>query len=263
MRKLYPSRVWCSKEGMIPLRPIGLQSDCRGVILTNRGLWLDLNDERVLKPSKERPGEHESKAGWDARQCYRVPAVTMVESPIRVARSASWLMYRSPVRDCSARGACSSSGFPSPPSRITYSIPKWACRDPTLSRNQLTAPGLLTFNFTQKAPRHWLITGTWQTQNTQYRNLDQIAGLQRKLRCPPMSYQLPLWSWGETEPVGLCAINEGVVEVRGVHAQERGQGDGNVKKLDKCEVPGQSLGHPSSPAIEVVVVLQQDDKTKR
>lgn len=53
------------------------------------------------------------------------------------------------------------------------------------------------------------------------------------------------------------------MEVRGVHAQERGQGDGNVKKLDKWEVPGQSLGHPSSPAIEVVVVLQQDNKTKR
>lgn len=43
MRKLYPSRVWCSREGMIPLRPIGLQSDCKGVILTNRGLWLDLH----------------------------------------------------------------------------------------------------------------------------------------------------------------------------------------------------------------------------
>lgn len=42
MRKLYPSRVWCSREGMMPFRPIGLQSDCNGVILTNRGLWLDL-----------------------------------------------------------------------------------------------------------------------------------------------------------------------------------------------------------------------------
>lgn len=42
MRKLYPSRVWCSREGMMPFRPIGLQSDCKGVILTNRGLWLDL-----------------------------------------------------------------------------------------------------------------------------------------------------------------------------------------------------------------------------
>lgn len=42
MRKLYPSRVWCSREGMMPFRPIGLQSDCKGLILTNRGLWLDL-----------------------------------------------------------------------------------------------------------------------------------------------------------------------------------------------------------------------------
>lgn len=42
MRKLYPSRVWCSREGMMPFRPIGLQLDCKGVILTNRGLWLDL-----------------------------------------------------------------------------------------------------------------------------------------------------------------------------------------------------------------------------
>lgn len=54
------------------------------------------------------------------------------------------------------------------------------------------------------------------------------------------------------------------MELRGVHAQERGQGDGNVKKLDKWEVPGQSLGHPSSPAVEVVMVLQTDNKeTKR
>lgn len=42
MRKLYPSRVWCSREGMIPFSPIALQSDCRGVILTKSGLWLDL-----------------------------------------------------------------------------------------------------------------------------------------------------------------------------------------------------------------------------
>lgn len=54
------------------------------------------------------------------------------------------------------------------------------------------------------------------------------------------------------------------MELRGVHAQERGQGDGNVKKLDKWEVPGHSLGHPSSPAVEVVMVLQTDNKeTKR
>lgn len=42
MRKLYPSSVWCSSEGMIPFSPIGLQSDCKGVILTKSGLWLDL-----------------------------------------------------------------------------------------------------------------------------------------------------------------------------------------------------------------------------
>lgn len=46
------------------------------------------------------------------------------------------------------------------------------------------------------------------------------------------------------------------MELRGVHAQERGQGDGNVKKLDKWEVPGQSLGHPPFPAVEVVMVLR-------
>lgn len=48
------------------------------------------------------------------------------------------------------------------------------------------------------------------------------------------------------------------MELCGVHAQERGQGDGNVKKLDKWEVPGQSLGHPSFPAVEVAMVLQRD-----
>lgn len=52
------------------------------------------------------------------------------------------------------------------------------------------------------------------------------------------------------------------MELRGVHAQERGQGDGNVKKLDKWEVPGQSLGHPSLPVVEVVVVLQRDTGTQ-
>lgn len=98
----------------------------------------------------------------DAQRRYRVPAVTMVESPILVARSARRLMYLSPARDCGGRRACSSNGFPSPPSSNTYSIPKWACKDPTLSRNQLTAPGLLMFSFTQKAPRHWLITGIWK-----------------------------------------------------------------------------------------------------
>lgn len=51
------------------------------------------------------------------------------------------------------------------------------------------------------------------------------------------------------------------MELRGVHAQERGQGDGNVKKLDKWEVPGQSLGHPPFPAVEVVMVLQRHRDT--
>lgn len=69
------------------------------------------------------------------------------------------------------------------------------------------------------------------------------------------SHQFPLSGWGKTEPVVLCAVSEGGVELRGVHAQERRQGDGNVKKLDKWEVPGQSLGHPSFPAVEVVMVL--------
>ena len=61
---------------------------------------------------------------------------------------------------------------------------------------------------------------------------------------------------GEADPVGLGAVHEGRVELRGVHAQERGQSDGNVKKLDKREVPGLSLGRPFSPAVEVVMVLQ-------
>ena len=72
---------------------------------------------------------------------------------------------------------------------------------------------------------------------------------------PVGSHQLSLGGRGETEPVGLCAVQQGGVELRAVHAQERGQGDGNVKKLDKWEVPGQSLGHPPFPAVEVVVVL--------
>lgn len=92
---------------------------------------------------------------------YRVPAVMMVESPILVARSANRLMYLSPPRACGGLRACSSNTFPSPPSSMMYSIPKWACRDPTLSRNQLTAPGLVMFSFTQNFPCHWLITGTW------------------------------------------------------------------------------------------------------
>lgn len=50
------------------------------------------------------------------------------------------------------------------------------------------------------------------------------------------------------------------MELCGVHTQERGQGDGNVKKLDKWEVPGQSLGHPPFPAVEVVVVLQRGEE---
>lgn len=48
------------------------------------------------------------------------------------------------------------------------------------------------------------------------------------------------------------------MELGGINAQERGQGDGNVKKLDKWEVPGQSLGHPPFPAVEVVMVLSRD-----
>lgn len=77
------------------------------------------------------------------------------------------------------------------------------------------------------------------------------------------SYQLSLRGWGETEPVGLSAVHEGGVELRGAHAQERGQGDGNVKKLDKREVPGQSLGHPPSPAVEVVMVLVETETDKK
>lgn len=53
------------------------------------------------------------------------------------------------------------------------------------------------------------------------------------------------------------------MELRGVHAEERGQGDGNVKKLDKWEVPGQSLGHPPFPDVEVVMVLQRDREIHR
>lgn len=53
------------------------------------------------------------------------------------------------------------------------------------------------------------------------------------------------------------------MELRGVHAQERGQGDGNVQKLDKWEVPGQSLGYPPFSAVKVVVVLRRDMRTRR
>lgn len=144
---------------------------------------------KVLKTLQSTSRHTKSKAGQEAQSRYRVPAVTMVKSPILAARSASWLMYRSPVRDCGARNACSSNGFPSPPSRITYSIPKWACRDPTLSRNQLTAPGLLTFNLTQKAPRHWLITGTWQTQNAKCKKKNVEKGPQTQT--PMFSNVLP------------------------------------------------------------------------
>lgn len=32
---------------MIPFSPMGLQSDCKGLILTKRGLWLDLRRRRL------------------------------------------------------------------------------------------------------------------------------------------------------------------------------------------------------------------------
>lgn len=157
---------------MIPFRPIGLQSHCRGVILTNSGLWLDLRHRYhhskhiyclsrniCLHKNQNIRADKEYKQEKMLEGCYRVPAVTMVESPILVASSASKPMYLSPARACGGCSACSSNRFPSPPSSMTYSIPKWACRDPTLSRNQLTAPGLVTFSFTQNIPRHRLITG--------------------------------------------------------------------------------------------------------
>lgn len=159
MRKLYPSRVWCSREGMIPFSPMGLQSDCKGLILTKSGLWLDLRRHRL---GVKRDTRWKTQSGDDARGCHRVPAVTMVESPILVATSASRLMYLSPLRASGGRRVCSSKTFPSPPSSTMYSIPKWACRDSTLSRNQLTAPGLVRFSFTQNVPRQWLITGTYE-----------------------------------------------------------------------------------------------------
>lgn len=99
-------------------------------------------------------------------------------------------------------------------------------------------------NLSERSTRSGLWTQLWQEAE----------------RAPPGSHQMSLGGRGETEPVGLSAIHEGGVELRGVHAQERGQGDGNVKKLDKWEVPGQSLGHPPSPAVEVVMVLQGRDK---
>ena len=229
------------------------------------------------------------KMSTDAWERYRVPAVTMVESPILVARSASRLTYLSPPRSCGARRVRSSNTLPSPPSSMMYSIPSRACREPTLSRNQLTAPGLVMFSFTQNFPRHWLITGTWWEEETRFWSvckrpspaidfLDQakfISYFTRNslpittttTRLSPLqddecaavgSHQFSLMGRGEAEPVGLCAVHEGGVELRGVHAQERGQGDGNVKKLDKREVSGQSLGHPPFPDVEVVMVLQGD-----
>ena len=51
------------------------------------------------------------------------------------------------------------------------------------------------------------------------------------------------------------------VELGGVDTQEGGQGDGNVQKLNQPQVPGLSLGQPSPPAHEVVVVLGQSGVT--
>lgn len=58
MRKLYPSRVWWSREGMMPFKPIGLQSDSKGVILTKRGLWLDLRHKEHHKKQKQALKRH-------------------------------------------------------------------------------------------------------------------------------------------------------------------------------------------------------------
>lgn len=48
MRKLYPTKAWCNKEGMTALKPVGLQSDCKGAILMNRGMWLDLRHKMFV-----------------------------------------------------------------------------------------------------------------------------------------------------------------------------------------------------------------------
>ena len=62
---------------------------------------------------------------------------------------------------------------------------------------------------------------------------------------------------GQAEPVLLSPGPSGqrAVELGGVDAQKGGEGDGNVQKLDQPQVPGLSLGQPSPPACEVVMVL--------
>lgn len=48
MRKLYPTKAWCNSEGMIALKPVGLQSDCKSAMLMNRGMWLDLRHKMFV-----------------------------------------------------------------------------------------------------------------------------------------------------------------------------------------------------------------------
>lgn len=113
------------------------------------------------------------------------------------------------------------------------------------------------------------VSGEWTRHSVEEvkhdNNQNEIKGTSSKKKhgTARKSYQLSLRGRGEAEPVGLSAVHEGGVELRGAHAQERGQGDGNVKKLDKREVPGQSLGHPPSPAVEVVMVLVETETDKR
>lgn len=102
---------------------------------------------------------------WLTSSPYLVPAVTIVLPPILSARSARSLMYSSPVRTGEYRIVFSSNEFPSPPSSITYSMPKRLCRLLTLSKNQLVASGFVMFNLTQYFPLHWVNNGTyWGTK---------------------------------------------------------------------------------------------------
>ncbi len=103
---------------------------------------------------------------WKNSTKYLDPEVTMVFSPILSARSARSLMYSSPTHAREGRRACSSKGFPSPPSRMMYSMPKWLCKLSTLSRNQFVALGLVMLSFTLYFLFHWVNRGTlWKRNN--------------------------------------------------------------------------------------------------
>lgn len=109
--------------------------------------------------------------------------------PILSAKSASSPMYSSPTNAGGGRRACSSKGLPSPPSRMTYSIPKWLCKISTLSRNQLVASGLVMLSFTLYFPFHWVNRGTWKRDiknNVEHTEPTNIAADDRRKTALPV-----------------------------------------------------------------------------